>query len=414
MSGIEFTYEAVVMSHQMLLRYIGADWFQENIASLKNEKTAGKFSQDAYFDLQSIHPLIEWCLLFSNWKAEVAQLDSTELPGDIVNLALLGQSLHVISDHQKFDKLITRLKSEKEFFSTAFEIEVAAAYIVQGWKVDFIDEEDIPTPDLFVTVGKGTAFWVECKNRDGSNSVDKRTGVLWKQVEHYLLDYLKQHSLNYQVVISAKKELQNNDVPYLRKLVIDSIEHKFEPRHLLRLPGASVTVADDTNNFGLTIYKLSEPDVNLDGKSFEWPFPRYYSAYGTFTCERKDMTGGGIRIRNPRAIQFRPLGSSNRIQSVKDAFRSAARQLPASGPGVIHIRLPINSWVKDLDETKRYIEHYLGTELSGRHNRRVNAVIVSVYYLELVQHGAFQYPIYKPITIFSEHKNPKVPIVMSS
>ncbi len=274
---------------------------------------------------------------------------------------------------------------------------------MQGLQVEFVEEKDTQTPDLHITHKSGMSFWVECKNRDTSN--DKQSHDIWKQIERHILQYLVERRLNYQIAFFAREELRQAHVSFLKNLVIETIEHNFEPQALLRLPGATITLSDNANKFDLTICKLSELDVKLDSDSFRLPISRDQTDFGTFTCENTELDDGRTIIQNPRAIQF-SYANSVRVQSVKNTFKKAVKQLPITGLGVIYIRLPINSWVTDLAETMKQIEQYLRKELSGKDNRRVNAVIVSIYYTELVESGAFHYPVYKPFRIVVEHTNP--------
>jgi hypothetical protein len=405
MTGFDFTLERIIQAFDSLVQLIGVDWFETNTADIKPKSITSDKSVYSYLYHKSAHPLISWYLLFPTWKAECERIGHVFLPYDIISLALLGQSLEKIRGDKKFNSLINRLKQPDDFYATAWEIEVAASHIAQGLKVQFIEEQTTRTPDLYITDQLGNlAFWVECKNRDTDN--DKQTQDVWQQIEKHVLQYLDTQRLNYQIVLTAREELRPGDASRIRRFIIEAIERKFEPPSLVRVPGATGTFADDTSKFVLTLHKLSEPDERLDAATFALPSPRDRTDFGTFVCGRRDLHNGKIEITNPRAVQLVYSGAA-RIQGVQSAFKSAVKQLPETGPGVIHIRLPINSWVTDLESTKSQVESYLRRELSGNQNRRVNAVIVAIHYTELVQDGAFQYPHVIPINIVVEHTNPR-------
>lgn len=396
----QFTLEAIVHSFHSLITYLGEDWFQEKVTQIDHQRATQKVAGNLP---HADHPLIHGYLLFPSWKSECEQKGFVWFPEEIVNIALLGQSLEMIKNDKKFHKLLARLKQPDDFYSTAFEIEVAASHIEQGLKVEFVDEKEIPTPDLRVSNGSNDCFWIECKNRDLSN--EKQTEDVWAQIQGILLRYLEINHLNYQLIIFANQQLTIKDVSLVKNFVIQTIEHQFEPRSLIRLPMASITTNDTTNKFKLIIYKLSEPDEELNSDIFKLPYPEVKADSGIFICKRSDLANGKSIIINPQAIQFH-YTNSLRVQRVENAFKKAVRQLPESGPGVIHIRLPINSWVTDLSETQMQVEKYLRKELKGNLNRRVNAVVVSIYYSELTENGLFKSVVYKPYTLVVEHTNP--------
>lgn len=404
MTRFDFTLEGIIQAFESLLKDVGTDWFEQNALSHKQKTIPEGKSAYSHLYRPRAHPLIEWYILFPNWKAECERIGKVFVAQEILNLALLGQSLEKIRGDKKFNKLINRLKQPNDFYATAWEIEVAASHIAQGLNVQFIEEQATPTPDLHITDKSGKSFWVECKNRDLAN--DPQTQNVWHQVERQLLQFLEQRRLNYQIVLTAQEELKPGEASKIRKFITESIEQNFEPTSLLRLTGATATFKDDTGKFELTIHKLSEPDVQLDGDGFVLPSPREYADFGTFLCSRSDLENGRKIITNPRSIQLNCVGSI-RVQGVQNAFKLAVKQLPKSGPSVIHIRLPINSWVTDLDDTKTQIENFLQKELSGGQNRRVNAAIVAMHYTELVSRGAFRYPDFKVVNIVVEHDNPR-------
>jgi len=405
LTGFDFSIGGIVRAYESLVHALGEDWFEANSVGLEAKSTNDDKPSYGYLYHKPAHPLIEWCSFFPTWQAECERTGQLLQSRDMLNLALLGQSLEKIRYDQKFYNLINRLKEPDDFYATAWEIEVAASYAAQGLKVQFVEEQRTPTPDLYVTDAFGNnGFWVECKNRDAAN--DRQTQDVWKQTEKRLLQYLDRRQLNYRIVITAHKVLDPGDASKIRRFVIEAIEREFEPVGFLRIAGANGTFTDRTGKFALTIHKLCEPDIPLDGDTFAFPSPRERADFGTFVCGRRDLHDGSIEITNPRAVQLICSGAT-RVQHVQSAFKSAVRQLPSSGPGVIHIRLPINSWVTELDKTKSQVESCLRRELTGNQNRRVNAVIVSIYYTELVQSGAFQYPNVKPITLIVEHTSPR-------
>jgi hypothetical protein len=400
--GYDFTPDGVSRAFELVLDYVGRDWFEHSISSLHQDKTHNDANYN-YLYRPTAHPLVEWYTLFFNWKTECERIGHFFLPHEILSLALLGQSLEKVASDKKFNTLISRLRQPDKFFATAWEIEVAASYVAQGLTVNFIEEQKIPTPDLQVIEKSGRTFWVECKNREPANN--RQTRDVWRQVERYILHHLEQHRLNYQIVLTARDQLKSSDVSNIRKFILQAIQ-KFEPPSLLRVTGAVGVYTGDTGKYDLTVYKLSEPGVELDGDGFALPIPREHTDFGVFICNRRDLANGRKIIINPRSIQLSCAGSS-RVQGVHSAFRSAINQLPQSGPGVIHVRLPLTSWTTDLNKTKMEIDGFLREKLSGNQNRRVNAVIVAIHYTELAQQGAFRHPIVTPFNIIVEHENPR-------
>src|SRR5262249_30588715 len=148
LAGFDFTLGSIVQAFETLLRYVGTDWFEQYSLSHDEKTTPKGKSHYSHLYHPPAHPLVKWYRLFPSWRAECERTGQVFLPQDIRNLTVLGQSLEIIHYDKKFNTLISRLKQSNDFYATAWEIEVAANYVAHRFDVQFIEEQQTPTPDL--------------------------------------------------------------------------------------------------------------------------------------------------------------------------------------------------------------------------------------------------------------------------
>ena len=210
-------FESVVRYINTIPEIVGTKWLARKRKQKKQQshRSLGKYS---LLYQPSIHPLIEWTTEYiDKWWPQLLETNRPPLSQNVLKLAILGESLEKAKHQKGFERLINRLKRSNEFDSAAFEVEVAAAYIAQGYTVKFVEEGNGSTPDLKVTTTNNEEFWVECKRREPVTKRDKRIVNIWKRLETALLSYLVPNNLNYLILVSSKNDPDWDDIDNVKR-----------------------------------------------------------------------------------------------------------------------------------------------------------------------------------------------------
>ena len=119
---------------------------------------------------------------------------------------------------------------------------------------------------------------------------------------------------------------------------------------------------------------------------------------------------GRTFLRNPKAFAFIAANPPDRVKGVVGALGEARKQLPRSGPGVVWIRVPDNTWTDQLGSSFERAEILIRQQLSGDHNRRVNAVILMTRCFERMEKEGLVGLGYRPLMLQVPHANPRTTI----
>lgn len=373
-------------------------WVRRKIRQAKKSDNRFSFEkvQGAYQD--SLHPLITLYIQYEQWLEELKKTKISSLNNAVVQLAILGDAFRLVKDLKGFDKLVNRLKSLQEFESAAFEVEVAASYVVRGYDVEFVEEGSDRSPDLLVH-GKGQRFWAECKCRDALTNRDKKVFGVWTEVEKKISQYLRSNRNNFCVIIVAKSDPSPDDVKGLEELVINLVNHANSV-----LDVKFSTFAND--KFEFLVRKLTEPDEIIRADRFEIK-PPFSLDQGIIATEMKTEVDGQKFIRNPFFIGFRNNNSPDWVTGVTNTFKSAIGQIPKKGPGVIWIRVPDVSWNLGTIDPLERAGKLLQKQLSGKHNQRINSVFLLKRVFEQFVKDGIPYLVSRPLIVRLDHQYPR-------
>ncbi len=390
---------------------LGRDWIGPERARVRAKRQKDlEADSNSYLYHRPAHPLIEWTLQHDRWRADCTASGQLELYEDVLRLAAFGAALRRAKGLQNFARVLERLKNPREFHSAAFEIEIAAVYVAQGFDVVFVKESGQKTPDLAVRTDNGVSFWVECKLRDQLTRRDKRVEDFWLNLERTLTKVMRQEKLNYLVAIRATMDPQQPDIGCLRSHLVRVMRearnigsYDFETER-------SSPNASEVPGYRIIAMRLSDPDVEHEQDRFVYKDARWATRL-LDCCEQSTGAPSAIK-RNQHILAFSCDVEPDRVAGVIAAIGDARDQLPPEGPGLVWIRLPDNIWGKNIEEYFGELRASVAVELTGAKNRRINAVILHSRFLhrpsvpEAVSLG------YAPVTIAVEHVNPRTPIAI--
>ncbi|MDV7495562.1 hypothetical protein R4529_05210 [Acinetobacter baumannii] len=125
----------------------------------------------------------------------------------------LGKS---VSDLKKIEGIENKLKDLVKKYKgnpdgTLFELLVAATYLKQGYSVEFLEENNLKTPDMRVFKGEEN-FYVECKKlQRRTDYAEKERNLFLKSWDESKKILLKNYP-NYWFFLEIKTELVDNEV----------------------------------------------------------------------------------------------------------------------------------------------------------------------------------------------------------
>lgn len=363
---------------------------------------------DSYLYHRPAHPLIEWTLQHDRWLEDCTKSGQLELYEDVLRLTALGTALRKTKTLENFARVLERLKDPREFHPAAFEIEVAAVYVSQGFDVVFVKEGDQKTPDLAVRRGNGVPFWVECKLRDQSTRRDKRVDNFWLNLERSLAKVMRLGKLNYLIVVHAFADPPQPDIRRIRRHLVRAMREGRSIGAYDFESGASTPDASEVPGYGIIAVRLSDPDAEYERGRFAYKG----AGWSTRSLDWSEQsTSQPYPItRNQHILAFSCGVEPDRVAGVIDALGDARDQLPPDGPGIVWIRLPDNIWGKNVEQYFGELRAAVAGELIGTKNRRINTVILHSRFINrpLVPDGLALS--YAPVTISVEHTNARTPL----
>lgn len=284
---------------------------------------------------------------------------------------------------------------------------MAAGYAKSNHAVEFIEEGTEKTPDLLVSPVNGRPFFVECKRRDALTERDRKLNAVWKELESRLLRLMGPQRLNYLVVIRAKVDPKMDDLDYMYQKIVKS----FLTGGLGRMDASTRTVTpmdDEDGRFQFAVTKLAEADQMLESRQVEIKTVDEFDRVIIGFEQKND--GDKSFIRNPVIILLKTEAPPDRVTGIVDAFKTATRQLPEGGPGVVWIRVADSSWRRELGESFSRARRLIAEQLTGDWNRRVNAVFIMTRTFRSLEDNGLSGLAYSPLIDGIEHANPATPI----
>jgi hypothetical protein len=406
----DLTIEDIDEAIADIIDVVGRDWIGAERKRVKDKRRiAVEANADAYLYHPRDHPLIEWSLEHDRWRDACKKSGDIELNEDILRLATLGSALKKTKTLQNFARLEGRLKGAEEFESAVFEIETAATYVSRGWTVEFVREvTHRRTPDLHVRTDQGASFWVECKRRDAVTPRDKHVADFWLELDRNLTKVMVAEKLNYLVEVHAFTDPLQNDLGPLCKQLLRGMRESRDIGAYDFASGESTPAIAETAGYGIIAVRLADADAEYQQGRFRYRDLEKTERFAD-ACECRQQLWR-VYVRNQRILAIWGDVIPDRVGGVRNALVEARDQLPRDGPGVVWIRLPDNIWGQPMEQYFTALRLMLSKELTGEHNRRINAVVLHARFVHRPEVPVGTSIGYAPVTVTIEHANPRAPI----
>lgn len=389
---------------------IGEKWIEKKLNDFNTKQEKNKMLQEKDKHVQrfdfltesDIHPLISMFYHIRRWNKEYEanQLLSMEnISEQIVKLYYLYYILSASKDSVGFEKFLTRLKKINEYEFALFEIEVAFYYKLKDKNVEFLEEQVYKTPDLKIS-NMTSSIFVECKCKNNKSEEDKEIENFFNQLQKILLNECSKRSLYAIIVIHYLAKPHIDDLIELKKFILNSISNGglglIENEVLIQVP-------NPTDKFKVAVKRLELNDgiQTRDGLYLPKCIDLNYSFVMAFGNEN------GKAIEKPQIFAYRNEVIQVNIKSYERIFKSAVKQLPKEGGGIVWIRIPEHKWDNEIGKAKEAV----GKLIKGSYNTRVNAVVFMTMRTnkELINSKQLKI-IYSPKYEIVEHNNPKIKI----
>jgi hypothetical protein len=311
-----------IMDYASLIRdIVGRKWIYGRLEKERKKKPPKNLSKHSYLYSPPIHPLIALVLDFERWREECIRTNRFALNEGVIKLAILGRGLQTTQGQKHFDRLVARLRLERQFLSSAFEVEVAASYVERGWTIDFVEEGENRTPDLMVTRSDGSVFWVECKTREQMTERDALLNSVWMRIEQNLLRHLGPNKLNFIVVVRALYGPEATDIEYISNFVLDAVRAGGYGQETDDRKVQSPKL-EPSERFEVLVQFVSAPGAQIETSQFG-VLGSLKPDRVTIAAEVKHQADGRTFFRNPKAFAFMTADPPDRVKGVVSALRQA-------------------------------------------------------------------------------------------
>ena len=404
---IELDVNSIFLNINEVATTVGQKWLikktREEERKQQESKKAVKSRKHSYLYRTEPHPLVGWAIEVERWRQACLKSKRLELNESILKYSILGKALGRVRHQKGFDKLKSRLKLKSEFYSAAFEAEVASSYMSRNWSVEFVEEGNNRSPDLRVIRQDDSVFWVECKCRDKLTERDKTISSFWLELESALLRILGPMKANVAIFVKSISDPSRPELDPLKSFILHQIDNikTVEIKRSVIKP-----IVDPSQKYFVAVQKLSEPDDEIESEGMGFNSSEDFERV-CMIAEMKRSEDKNTYVRNPIIMGFKNAIPSDKVTGIIHGFKSAVGQLPKNEPGVVWIRIPDNAWNNDLYNSFSAAEKLIKSELSGTHNTRVNAVILMTRIFEKLEKDGSVGLGYKPLKKIIEHDNPK-------
>lgn len=396
-SQVDILFEEAVL-------VLGKKWFE---SQLNKDKMNREAASQKNHDRQRVryypkHPIVQWYVEHSARRTNSSSASEQEICQSSLLLANFASNLIKVRNASGLKNILPRLRIAEEFYAAAFEVEVACSYVNVGWLVEFIETGSGKSPDLKVTKSDGVTFWVECKCRDGMTGRDAQISGFWESLQDSLYRIWTPKKMNFGILLTAESDPAHSELQAIVDAVVKSSDQLAEhaDRRQLIIEGRS-----HDGKYTFRLVYLADPDEQVQN-SVEDLGTEWFS----MDCEVMVQSDGRLLARNPKFFGYSSKHPPDKYAGVLNAFSSAVRQLPESGPGVVCIRIPCPSKEQYVQAELQSMLTKLQQELSGTHNTRVNCILVSTRFFSDEPNSGQIALAYRCASATIEHKNPKYKI----
>lgn len=386
------------------LRTLGTDWFARRLKREQLDREAVNLRDHRRQRIRHVaaHRIVQWFVEYDAWRQAYSVDSGAPLNQSALLITTFCSNLHKVSQCAGIDSIIRRLRIPAEFLAASFEVEVATGYLNRSWSVEFVETGNDRSPDLKVTTNDGNIFWAECKCREELTQRDQQVSAFCEELKNALHRMWGPARTNIGILLKATTDPLRIELGSLRDAILIAAEKLTAHHERARM---KVTGAGYERKYEFELFFLAEPDQEIPFTGFTDFGGDSFEAGGEILNNAK-----GTWIRNPRFFGFTNQDPPDKYIGTLNAFKSAVGQLPESGPGVIWIRVPhpVND-ARAQTELEQMVNKLKG-ELSGRHNTRVNCVVLSSRVFSNEPNQGREALTFRHRSALIMHENPRTPL----
>lgn len=363
---------------------VGKKWLDKRLQKIyqKNEqnkkKPLDKMRSGSYLFEPKSHPMVQTIFFVKEWLNQIKQQPAILLnpiiePNEhVLKVIYIARILEASKQIKGFKKVSTRLLDISQYDSTFFEAEVAAIYYKKNFEVEFVEESQEKSPDLKITKN-GVNVWVECKTRKNLTNKQEKHNAYWDDLKASLLKKLRPNKINVAIVINAAEELEREEIQPLHNFIIDSIKSGGIGNYDIKTGKVNFEY-DPTKKFAIAISVLSKADeVKISNFNIILP-DKDYSFISD--CDFSNQSNTIFSFQNPFILMHKTISKQDNIKGIIHTFKTAVKQIPTKGPGIIWIKTLNNNSKDKFEDSFNEIEKVLKKELKGNKNQKVNYVVI--------------------------------------
>ena len=256
-----------------------------------------------------------------------------------------------------------------------FELLVASRYIADGWRVTFLSETHLPSPD-FMVEHESSRFFVECK-RQGHSDYSTAERRHWREMIVPIAHFLNSARLPIVLDITFHQEVTKVPLEYLERRLLPKLQLLLPPGRLVEDSVAAIDLR--YANVNLTRSYLSGQSVKLESALLAYLLFDYVDYHRGISfnvsyrqAPRKprvvdDVAWGWAAIWSCDA----PQAINAKAKAISRQLHDAAKQVKDSQPAVVHVGIEmgdggeveeirakkIHSWLNAFDPTESRIDH---------------------------------------------------------
>ena len=332
---------------------------------------SGKTSRDALNKLeirkQTVHPLAEILLTYDHDTEKSLKDKALSLSNSTIKLLYFISDLFDTKQCAGFERCIKSIeKDHRSFFSTIFEVNVAAQYMLSGNEVIFLPEESKNKKkknDLLIK-NSSDELYIECKSLEDLSSKAQRD---WTLFSYELANILSKKRLSFKIKIRPDTIHRKDHVDSIRCRVEQAITQSGQ-RDISFSDDLDINISVENSN--LTIWSLFKPELGTKNNTF---------GFLEAKCMIDSFGNGLYSSANEIVVTLGEYITS--FNSIFNQLKTAAKQFPPGKPTAIHIQLPYEKGKDSQSIVDSNFDRLFGKLKKDLSN--INAVIISGNYFDM-------------------------------
>lgn len=313
--------------------------------------------------LANTHPL---ALKWKNFCSDIINSESQQkmiIGPDSAHILQLHAFLLPLSNLTNFkERIIKRLAKKSSYYSTCYEVAVAASYVERGYSVEIIEEtpnDNKKSCDFIVSTSMGMVM-VEAKSQ---KDPDDQQQLIHEELDRLIRKTLMRHKKCYLITIKSRRVLELAEV----EKIVNEVNSDLESDNLNVVNNNLEAISISYENIGDwdTLYN----DIKFDKYKI--------SEYGNISWDLVHNNGIILGHKNPTGFELFTVSKTDRLNTVINNLRTAKKQLTHKLPAIVHVEINGNPKIfhKTIDQCFDSVYRNLSGDFKS-----INAVIFESQY----------------------------------